>query len=249
MPPNRILLEIPIASPDDAAAAATGGADRLELNSALPLGGLTPSLGLLDAVRTQTQLPIMVMIRPRPGGFCYSPADLDLMRRDIDLALEHGAHGIVFGVLKEDGGIDMARCGEIVRRIAGRAPAIFHRAFDLTPEPFAALDALIELGFRRVMTSGQEQTAAKGAELIAKLIEQARGRIEILPAGGINSTNVTELLSRTGCNQVHCGLRTKRVDRSASHRRGISFGSMQFPEDQFDSTDGDAVRKLREMLR
>ncbi len=106
MPPKQILLEIPVASLDDAVAAADGGADRLELNSAMPLGGLTPSLGLLDAVRNQIQLPIMVMIRPRQGGFCYSQSDFDVMRRDVDLALDHGAGGIVFGILKEDGTID-----------------------------------------------------------------------------------------------------------------------------------------------
>jgi copper homeostasis protein len=248
MPPKRILLEIPVASVDDAIAAATGGADRLELNSAMRLGGLTPSLGLLDAVRKQIQLPIMVMIRPRPGGFCYSHSDLDVMRRDIDLALEHGADGIVFGILKGDGSIDASRCGELLRQIAGRVPAIFHRAFDLTPEPLSALEALIEIGFRRVMTSGQAPTAAKGADTIANLIEHAQGRIEILPAGGINAGNVADLLARTGCDQIHCGLRTRHRDRSGSVRPAISFGAMQLSADEFDATDGDAVRAVRRLL-
>lgn len=248
MPAKRILLEIPVASLDDSGAAATGGADRLELNSAMPLGGLTPSLGLLDAVREQSQLPVMVMIRPRPGGFCYSHADLDVMRRDIDLALEQGANGLVFGILNGDGSIHAARCGDILRQIAGRVPAIFHRAFDLTPEPMPALEALIDLGFRRVMTSGQEPTAARGAETIATLIERSRGRIEILPAGGINEGNVGDLLARTGCDQVHCGLRTKRLDRSGSVRPAISFGAIRVPEGEFDATDPDAVRALRQVL-
>jgi copper homeostasis protein len=248
MTPGRILLEIPVASLDDAIAAATGGADRLELNSAMPLGGLTPSMGLLDAVRTQISLPVMVMIRPRSGGFCYSHSDLDVMRRDVDQALEHGAGGIVFGILEGNGDVDAARCGEILRRIGGRAPAVFHRAFDLTPEPLAALDALIELGFRRVMTSGQAATAAEGADTIAKLIERAGGRIEILPAGGIKASNVAELLTWTGCDQIHCGLRTKRRDPSAALRPAISFGSIQSPEDEYDATDGDAVRAVRQLL-
>jgi copper homeostasis protein len=102
-PGRRVLLEVAAASVEDALAAQEGGADRLELNAALALGGLTPSLGTLIEVKSAVSLPVLVMVRPRPGGFAYSEADLQVMRRDVDLALEHGADGIVFGVLTADG--------------------------------------------------------------------------------------------------------------------------------------------------
>ncbi len=249
MSERRILLEIAVASVADALAAEQGGADRIELNSAIPLGGLTPSLGLLNEVKRQVRIPVMVMIRPRPGGFCYSDTDINVMRRDIELALANGADGLVFGILDAHGAIDRLRCRSLLELISGRVPAIFHRAFDLTPDPFAALEVLIELGFRRVMTSGQEQTAYDGAWRISTIIDAADDRIEVLPAGGINRFNVADVLGRTGCEQIHCGLRVRQRDTSASGKPGISFGgALRTPEDQYDATDPEAVRELRTRL-
>jgi copper homeostasis protein len=185
MPAKRILLEVCITSPDDAATARRARADRLELNAALELGGLTPSPGCLAAVRMIAPIPVIVMIRPRLGGFCYSAADFDVMAVDTQLALQYGADGIAFGILDETGRIDRRRC-RILRERAGGRQTVFHRAFDLTPDPFAALEELIDLGFTRVLTSGQRESAVSGKELLCRLIEKARGRIEILPAGGIN---------------------------------------------------------------
>jgi copper homeostasis protein len=207
----RVLLEVCIASAEDADLAASGGADRLELNSALALGGLTPSLGPLAEVKARVKLPVMVMIRPRPSGFCYSSADFRVMQRDLAIALEHGADGVDFGVLNEDGSVDVERCRLLVRQATG-VPCVFHRAFDVTPNPLTALEQLIDLGFRRVMSSGQEESAFNGAVLLCRLREQAAGRIEFLPAGGINRFNVAEVLARTGCNQVHASLRGRQVD-------------------------------------
>ncbi len=249
MAERRILLEVAVASVADALAAEQGGADRIELNSAMPLGGLTPSLGLLNEVKRQVRIPVMLMIRPRPGGFCYNDSDIDVMGRDIELALASGADSLVFGVLDAKGEVDRVRCRSILQMIGGRAPAIFHRAFDLTPNPFAALETLIELGFRRVMTSGQEQTAYDGAWCISTIIDAADDRIEVLPAGGINRFNVADVLARTGCDQIHCGLRMRQRDTSASGKPGLSFGgAIRTPEDQYDATDADAVRELRSRL-
>jgi copper homeostasis protein len=248
MTDRRILLEIPVASVADAVAAEQGGADRIELNSAMPLGGLTPSLGLFAEVKRRVRIPIMVMIRPRPGGFCYSDSDIDVMRRDIELALGNGADGLVFGVLDGQGRIDQARCRSLLELIGGRLPAVFHRAFDLTPDPFAAVEELVALGFRRLMTSGQEQTAYEGAWRISSIIDAAEDRIEVLPAGGINRFNVADVLARTGCEQIHCGLRCRQSDTSASGRPGLFFGSARTPEDQFDATDLAAVREMRSLL-
>lgn len=249
MSSRHILLEVAVASLSDAFAAESNGADRLELNAAVSLGGLTPSAGLLLEVKRRVALPVMVMIRPRSGGFCYSDEDFNVMGRDVDLALSQGADGLVFGILAPDGQIDGPRCKLLIDRIGGRVPAIFHRAFDLTPDPFLALEQLIELGFRRVMTSGQEESAYNGAWRISSLIDEAEERIEVLPAGGINRFNIADVVSRSGCDQVHCGLRGKQRDPSAAGKPGISFGAaFRSPEDYFDATDPCAVRELRDLL-
>jgi copper homeostasis protein len=249
MAERRVILEIAVASSADAEAAEAGGADRLELNSAMALGGLTPSLGLLYAVKKRVKLPVMAMLRPRPGACCYSDADFDVMCYDAESLVGHAADGIVFGVLKEDGQVDEVRCRKLLDLIRGKAPAIFHRAFDLTPDPFAALETLIDLGFQRVMTSGQEATAYDGIWKIASLIDEADDRIEVMPAGGINRHNVNDILTRTCCDQIHCGLRTKMRDTSAATRPGVSFGSAsRSSEETYDATDPAAVTELRQLL-
>jgi copper homeostasis protein len=242
---RRVLLEVPVASVDDALAAQEGGADRLELNAALSLGGLTPSLGTLIEVKAAVALPVLVMVRPRPGGFAYSEADFRVMQRDVDLALRHGADGVVFGILTEEGQVDVDNCRRLLKQIGGQT-AVFHRAFDVTPDPLTALEQLVELGFRRVMTSGQEQSAYNGVKRIAELMETAAGRIEILPAGGINRFTIADVLARTGCTQVHASLRVQHEDRSVSARPQVSFGgTVKIPEDRFEATSAEAIAELR----
>jgi copper homeostasis protein len=177
---RRILLEVPIASVEDAIAAQAGGAARLELNAAFALGGLTPSLGMFLEVKRAVALPVVVVLRPLPGGFAYSDADFNVMRRDLDLFLAHGADAVMFGVLHDDGTIDERRC-QILRSQFGTVHAVFHRAFDVTPEPFAALEQLIALRFRRVLTSGQQEAAYNGASLIAELIRRATAGWSVPP--------------------------------------------------------------------
>jgi copper homeostasis protein len=248
-PAQRVLLEVPVASVEDALAAQEGGADRLELNAALSLGGLTPSLGTLVEVKAVVALPVFVMIRPRPGGFAYSEADVRVMQRDTDFALQHGADGIVFGILTADGQVDGDRCGRLLRQVGARA-AVFHRAFDVTADGLAALEQLIDLGFRRVMTSGQEETAYNGTARIAELIRRSDDRIEVLPAGGINRFTVADVVARTGCDQVHASLRTRREDRSVAARPQVSFaGAVRPPEDRYDATSPESVAELRGLLR
>jgi len=202
--PNRFILEIAVSTPDEAVIAAADGADRLELSSGLELGGLTPSLHLFLAVREVVTLPIYVLLRPRPGGFQYSETEFELMLRDAGEFLNRGASGIVYGVLSP-GGIDRARCERLVKLSEGRA--VFHRAFDIIEEPFKVLEELIELGFERLLTSGQSATAESGASQLTMLIRQAGKRLEILPAGNIRRTNVIDLVRQTNCNQVHSSAR------------------------------------------
>lgn len=210
-PAKPVLLEICLASVEDALAAEQGGADRLELNAALSLGGLTPSLGTLEEVMKATRLPLLAMVRPRPGGFAYRDSEFRILQRDLDLVLANGANGAVVGILTEEGKIDGERCRKIRRQASGR-PLVFHRAFDLLKDPWEGLEILIDLGFQRILTSGQAESALQGSARLRELIERAQGRIEILPAAGIRPTNVLDLIQRTRCRQVHASLRTSGKD-------------------------------------
>jgi copper homeostasis protein len=198
---RHLQLEVCVETVEDAAAATAGGADRLELCSALDLGGLTPSAGLYQEVRA-TALPVWVMIRPRPGDFVYSAADIAVMARDIELFRKLAPAGFVFGVLDADGSVNREACRLLLEKCAD-APAVFHRAFDRTPSRSQALKAVIELGFCRILTSGGEETALEGARLIGRLKGRAAGRIEVLPCGRVRASHLAELLAATGCDQIH----------------------------------------------
>ena len=243
--PRRVSLEICIASVDDALAAAQGGAQRLELNCALELGGLTPSLGVLRAIKQLVALPVIAMLRPRAGGFCYSANDFSAMLVDAEMLLANGADGLAFGFLHANGEIDFERCRQ-VRKLIGQKQAVFHRAFDVVPAPFATLETLCELGFHRVMSSGQETSAYNGSTLLAELHERAAGRIEILPAGGINRFNVADILSRTGCNQVHASLRSLCLDSSVSAKPHLHFGKTSSTETLYEATDAEKDKQHKD---
>jgi copper homeostasis protein len=245
---GQILLEICCGSAEDALEAAAGSADRVELCSALFLGGLTPSLGSLLQVKQLAKIPVMAMNRPRAAGFCYSETEFAVMERDADLLLEHGADGIVFGILNDDGSVDIQRTRTLRKRIGSRQ-AVFHRAFDVTPDPFRALDELIDIGTTRVLTSGQKNSAPEAATLIARLIEHARDRIEVLPGAGIDLNNVRNFATSTGCNQIHLTAFTERRDPSTLANPDIKFGSENGPsESTFALTDRVVVRRIKEEL-
>lgn len=242
-----MLLEIAASSVTDSLTAAAGGADRVELNSALQLGGLTPSLGTLLQVKELTRLPVMAMVRPRAGGFCYTDSEFATMQRDADLMLEHGAEGLVFGVLHDDGRIDTTRTAQLVAQ-CGPRPAVFHRAFDVTPDPADALETLIDLGVTRVLTSGQAACAAGGAAVIRALVQHASGRLEILPGAGIRPDNVAALLEATGCHQVHASLSTWQTDPTDNLRPAITFSSPDRGVPGYPGTDPAAVKTMRAVL-
>lgn len=245
---DSILLEVCCGSAEDALEAAAGGADRVELCSALFLGGLTPSLGSLLAVKAQTKIPVIAMNRPRQAGFCYSQTEFAVMERDAEIFIEHGADGIVFGILNADGTVDIERTRSICRRI-GTAQAVFHRAFDVTPDPFRALEELIDLGITRVLTSGQKNSAPDGAALIAKLIQKASGRIEIMPGAGLTADNVRQFVAQTGCRQVHMTAFKAQRDTSTLANSHIEFGAPGAPpESEFAMTDREYVQRVKREL-
>ncbi len=185
-------LEICVESLESAIAAKQGGAQRVELCSALSVGGLTPSLGLIRAVRSRLRIGVNVMIRPRAGDFLYSADEIDIMRQDIRLAAEAGADGVVLGLLTAESDVDVQGTWELVE-LASPMEVTFHRAFDMTRNIHAALEDVIQTGAVRVLTSGGEATAMSGSGCIHELLLAARGRIELMVGGGVKPENVAAI--------------------------------------------------------
>lgn len=184
-----------------AIAAESAGARRLELCGPGE-GGLTPPPALLESVVRRSGVPVHVMVRPREGDFLYTTAEFEVMRRDVVAAREARAHGVVFGVLRADGTLDLERMGELTR-LARPMRVACHRAFDRTPDPDAALDELMALGVDLVLTSGHARTATEGAEVLARHVRRAGNRITILGGGSIRAGNARLLLQATGLGEVH----------------------------------------------
>ena len=244
----HILIEACCGSAEDALHAARGGADRVEMNTALYLGGLTPSVGSLRVLRETSAVPVMAMLRPREGGFCYSDTAFRTMLSDGEQLLASGADGLVFGCLTPEGEIDEPRVRALVA-LCGSRPAVFHRAIDVVPDWRRALEALIRCGVTRVLTSGQAKSAILGAQTIAQMVRFSQGAIEILPGAGVTPDNVLELLEITGCTQVHLSRRRELRDTSTRANPSLRFGHPQSPpEDEYKVTDAEAFARLRALL-
>lgn len=205
---TRITLEIAVESAKDAVAAATAGADRVELSADLACGGVTPPIETVRETRAGLDVPLLVLIRPRPGEFVYSGAELERMMRDLRIAIECGADGLVFGALTHRGRLEAKALAACVEACGSCVP-VLHRAFDETADPFEALETAISLGFRRILTSGRRACVAEpeASALLRDLKDRAAGRIEILPGGGVRPHNVRAVLTGTGCDQVHSACR------------------------------------------
>lgn len=208
------MLEVCCGSYYDAMQAYIGGAKRIELNSALYLGGLTPSFATLELVRKNCPgMNVIAMVRPRGAGFCYLPEDFMVMEDDCRIMMEHGADGIAFGCLNEDASLNMEQNKRLIGLIHEKGgTAVFHRAFDCTSDPFSVMEQLIGLGVDRVLTSGLKATALAGAELIAQLQKGFGNKIEILAGSGINASNAAQLMADTGISQVHSSCKEWKID-------------------------------------
>lgn len=240
----RPLLEICAGSVSDAIAAFAGGADRIELCSATEIGGLTPSAAQFEATLEAVRIPVIALIRPRAGGFCYSNEEFKTALRDAELAIALGAAGVAFGFLRPDSCVDTARCREAIA-IAGDCEKVFHRAFDFVADPHEAVEELIALGVTRVLTSGREATALAGASLIRSLVEHSGGRLEIMPGGGITPENVLAVWRQTGCNQIHAGASRPATDSTIDAAHPIQFFSTTYLAGGCHrSVDGSLVRDL-----
>ena len=210
------LLEVCTGSLSSVVAAVEGGAQRIELCQALSLDGLTPSIGMLSLVRElYPELTIHVLIRAREGDFAYDRREVRLMERDIRAALPY-ADGIVVGALTRGGDVDMAAMGCLVQAAEGR-PVTFHRAFDVCRDPLVALEQIIGLGCRRILTSGQQPTALQGIPLLRRLRDLSDGRLIIMPGGGVNINNARQILDQVGTSEIHgsCSAGTGQTDAAS----------------------------------
>ncbi|HKW65080.1 MAG TPA: copper homeostasis protein CutC [Candidatus Acidoferrum sp.] len=214
---RKYFLEISVDGVEKAVAAERGGTDRIELCADLSVGGLTPPRELLRAVRKKVHIPVYSMIRPRAGDFAYSDTEFAEMERSIAVATECGMDGVVLGILKKNRGIDMARTRRLVD-LARPLPTTFHRAFDEVPDFMRALEAVIQTGAARILTSAGAKTALQGAPKLAELVAAARDRVSgrgnpvqpdrilIIPGAGITSSNIAQVAQKTGAIEFHAGL-------------------------------------------
>lgn len=237
------ILEICAGSVESAIAARDGGAQRIELCAALEVGGVTPSAGLIAEARKIEGLVLNVIIRPRGGDFLYNEYEAACMEQDIRTCKQLGVDGVVIGALTADGDIDTTLCKRHIAAADGMS-VTFHRAFDMCRDPRKALEELISLGCDRVLTSGQAATAEAGVPLLKELVEQAAGRIIIMPGCGVNSSNAAAILQATGANEIHASARKSIGSGMKFRHSGVSMGNPDCDEYARKETCEEEVRAI-----
>lgn len=243
------IIEICCGSYEDALAAYRGGAKRIELNSALHLGGLTPSLGTLLLAKKNTDLKVIAMVRPRGAGFHYSLADFDTMKLDAELMMQNGADGIAFGCLDKGGNIEKGQTLEIIEVIKKyHGEAVFHRAFDCVRNPYESIEILISMGVDRILTSGLKAKAMDGIPLLADLQKKYGHQIELLAGSGINASNAKEIMDRTGIFQVHASCKGWRNDPTTMGEEVTYAYALEPHVKDYEIVDEELVKKLGESL-
>jgi copper homeostasis protein len=243
-----MIIEIVVYNIESALKAQEGGADRIELCDNPGDGGTTPSYGTIEVVRNNTNLDVYVMLRPRGGDFCYSNDEFYTMKRDLFQSQKLSVDGFVLGILNPNGTIDKKRCKELIDK-ARPLKVTCHRAFDMTRDPYEALEDCIEVGFERILTSGQQPRAALGIGLIAELVKRARGRIKIMPGSGIDEDSVHEIVSKTGVDEIHFSALAFRDSQMEFRNPAIAgMGSNEGSEFKLRTVDPDRVRKLRQVV-
>ena len=240
---SQVVLEICLESIDRAVAAERGGAHRVELCSDLPSGGITPSAGLIEAARNHLRIPIHVLIRPRAGDFLYSGREFEVMERDIRMAKKMGVDGIVLGILDENSRIDIARTGKLVD-LARPLPVTFHRAFDLCQDRDAGLEAVIQTGAARLLTSAGHARATDGIAAIAHLVRTAGDRLVVMPGGGVNVDNFQLILRETGAREIHGSLGSSAAATERPVLSGVNPIASRDSSSEFEAR----VRMIRDTL-
>lgn len=243
-----LALEICANSVASAIAAEKGGAQRIELCTNLAEGGTTPSYGQIKWCVENLQLEVWPLIRPRGGDFFYTDAEFESILEDISFCKQIGCDGVVTGLLNTDGSIDEERCAKTIAT-ASPMPVAFHRAFDMCNDLSSSLEAIIKLGFVRVLSSGGKENAFVGANELAKLILQAKDRIEIMPGAGVNAKNIIEIAKITGAKSFHTTAKSVVASKMQFRNEASKMGGENTDEFSYEQTDVEKVKELSEILK
>ncbi|WP_248284664.1 copper homeostasis protein CutC [Pedobacter fastidiosus] len=239
-------LEVCANGYESALAAQEGGAKRVELCDNLAEGGTTPSHAQIALAKRNLSIQVWPIIRPRGGDFLYSELEFDLIKEDIKICKSLNCDGIVIGLLKADGSIDKERCAELIE-LAKPMPVSFHRAFDMSNNLEKSLEDLIELGIARVLSSGGSSSAIQGADTLAKLILQAKGRITVMPGSGINENNLQDLIDKTGATEFHASAKEFVTSRMEFRNIHTKMGNIE-DEYQYELTSTEKVNSLVKII-
>jgi len=246
---QKILVEVCANSVESAIAGQKGGADRIELCANLLEGGTTPSFAAIETARERLSIKLNVIIRPRGSDFLYNELEYSMMKRDIKICKNTGVDGVVIGILDKFGNIDKKRTEELVS-IARPMSVTFHRAFDMSNDPYKALSDLIELGVDRILTSGQRVSVADGLELLASLVKKAGDSVIIMPGCGITSENIVHIAKTAGAKEYH--MTGNRSVQSLMEYKNpfVTMGDMDtISEYSYEVTDEEEIRRIVSLLK
>jgi copper homeostasis protein len=244
---HKVKIEVCAYSVRSAITAQEAGAYRVELCSNYFEGGTTPSYGTIEQAREALNIKLHVIIRPRGGDFLYNNTEYKTILKDIEAVKKLGADGIAIGVLTAGGNVDTAAMKEIIAA-SGNMSVTFHRAFDTAEDPYKALDDLMELGVNRILTSGLKSTAVEGKDIIAGLVEKAKGRIIIMPGSGVNRSNIENLYKSTGAVEYHLSGRVVVKSGMQFHNEEVSFNPELQGGDYYE-TDFDKIKSVIDIVK
>ena len=240
-------LECCVDSVESAIAAKKGGADRLELCSALVIGGLSPSQALYRKIREQADIPIRVLLRPRFGDFCYTDYEHEILKEEVRSFRKLGADGIVIGTMKPDGTLNLEQMKELMEEAQGM-PVTLHRAFDMCQDPFVTLEEAKKLGISTILTSGQKNTCVDGVELLKELVEKAQGETEILIGGGVDASVLPMLAEKTKAKAYHMSGKISMESEMRYRKQDVSMGVASVSEYEIWRTSEKRIREARRVL-
>ncbi len=241
------ILEVCADSVQSAIAAQKGGAGRIELCADLVVGGTSPSPALFKQVRKYTDLKIRTLLRPRFGDFCYDEYEFQSIKEEVEMFRELGADGVVIGILRPDGSLNMEEMEELVKAAGGMGVTL-HRAFDVCRDPYEALEQCVSMGIDTILTSGQKSSAWEGRELLADLLKKSAGRIDILAGAGISPEVIEKLAPCTGIRSFHMSGKVVKDSRMEFRREGVPMGIPGFSEFDIWQTDEENVRRAVKVL-
>ncbi len=244
---NRISVEVCVDSIESLNNAVTGGASRIELCSSLPLGGITPTYGLATYAVKHSPIPVYAMIRPRSGDFLFTSDEVAMMCDEIKFFKEIGLSGVVIGALTEDAAIDTKAIKRWVESAQGMG-VTFHRAFDLLESFSSNLETLIDLGCERVLTSGGCASALDGIDHLKALVDQADGRISIMPGCGVTQNNAKYILDKTGASEIHLSAKFSHPSKMKSPENKVAMGTSATNDSFREITNGSVIQNIVSQL-